>query len=614
MNHALAGSTGSSNPRTNFTRRPPPSRAGAQLRRFAKLRCWRLLSGWALLTACAGPALDEGSGPDARQEQAESATQIDSAYVVGLEMKGYIDPVYGSNDQNRCAVDVMRAFSQLPWLPRGIRYWSKGGRQLPPVDATLHTFGAWNNHIQGVGRLAGFDDNRWLVVSRAHDLDRAGVFLAHMGDLDGADGTRLLLPGKGYTDPPPAQRTTEYYFPIQGAHHPGGLSAFGSYVAVAVESPNSAWITIYDFRNGVNTNPVVSQFTLGQSGEVPRPPNSISGVALTRLSNHKYLMFVLGKDTHENGWFYLSDTTNITPDTGWTFVDYVDKRDSSQSFGRFQNAQFITECDTGDVFLLMSGNDRMKMGGSTQGLVDPGVNETVLFRLSTSTETIPETPRLVHSAVHLEWELGGQFSEGDSFECSMRAAAAPFIDKNGNVLLYCHTHKANTNWVGDPDSKLKWGEFSYDDCDDGQCCGGGQTSCGASCCGASESCVETGPAAGSCCAAQDSCGDACCGATDSCVDGACCSQAQTCGDRCCAAGTLCKDARRGLCCGTFEQACGNTCCGLDQVCQDGACRAPPPPPPRDPGSCPSQPGLSCSTLADCPLGFDYCNGCCQQVR
>lgn len=568
------------------------------------------------LFGCQAESEPEVSGK--KSSSKGNVEEVGSNYVVGLEMKGYIDPVYGSRTQNRCAVDVVGSMRQIPYNPTGSRYDSKAGQQLPPEDATLHTFENWNNHIQGVTRIAGFDDNRWLAVSRAHDMDRAGIFLVHMADMAGSDGTRMLPPGVDFASSAP-ERASQFYYPIYGTRHPGGMSSAGTFVAVAVEGEDSAWIEFYDFSRGTGSEAALGSFTLGNSDEVPTPSTAISGVALTRLSNEHYLLFVLGKDTSEDGWFYMSDSTELDENTEWEFVDYVDKSDSTGSFGRYQNAQFITECDSGDVYMLLSGNDTMKFDASSYdfSFIDEGQNETLLFKLSTTTETIPETPRLQHSAVHLEWMLGGRFSVGNAFECSMRAAAAPFVDRDGNLILYCHAHKAATHIdvldaevVGD--SELKWSEFAYDGCTDGNCCNGDQTACGAECCNSTDTCILDGQGAGSCCAAENTCGDSCCGAADSCVDGACCTEDKTCGTACCGAEEACKDPSQSLCCGAFSTLCGSGCCDTNEDCVDGACVVPAPP--VFESSCPSNPDLACSTVSDCGPRFSFCNGCCQVLR
>lgn len=90
----------------------------------------------------------------------------------------------------------------------------------------------------------------------------------------------------------------------------------------------------------------LQRFTLsGNLGEPVAPARAISGVALTQLSDSRYLLFVLGKDTDKNGWLYVSNTTTPSASTVWSFLDYVAASEGSFSgtFREYQNVSFITE-------------------------------------------------------------------------------------------------------------------------------------------------------------------------------------------------------------------------------------------------------------------------------
>ncbi len=354
----------------------------------------------------------------------------------------------------------------------------------------------------------------------------------------------------------------------------------------------------------MTTSANLGNYYLGSLGESPSITKSITGVAVTRLSrainNGRYLFFVLGKDTAKNGWFYISDTDTLSRNTKLQFADYVDNNDTSPAgaFREYQNVNLITECGTGDIYLLGTGNP------GYAGSAGSGDNFADLFRLSAS-----------GAAVRLEQMGRRSFQEGGSDACTFRAGATAYVDKDGRLLLYCHTHHANTDILCSADSKLKWTEYAYDGCpnaDDGTCCPSGTKSCGdGNCCGSSEQCMAEGSQAGTCCASTKVCGSSCCGATDRCISNSCCPSAKQCGSACCASGTACKDASRSMCCGEFDTLCGNTCCGPSEECVSGKCQTPPPPPPgTDCGSVPA-----CSTAADCPPAFAFCrNGCCGQLR
>lgn len=573
-----------------------------------------------LFTVAVGFGCSSGVPGDATSLDGEGhvigdAVASSEAALSPFAMKGFADPIFGSKAQSRCLMNVTQAFNNLPSSPIRNRYRSRGGATLPPFNKTLRTFEAcavdWNGnstidrHIQGVARLPGVLDNRWLAVTRAHNLEYAGVHLVHMGDLHGADGTRMLRPGVSYADPPPAARGTEAFYSQYLTTHPGGVQSFGQYLAIAVEATNEQRprIDVYDFSGGMTTSANLGNYYLGNLGESPAVTGTITGIAVTRLSQAinagRYLFFVLGKDTAKNGWFYVSDTSTLTRSTKLQFLDYVDNNDVTPvgGFREYQNVNLLTECGSGDVYLLGTGNPSYK------GPLGSGDNYADLFRLSIS-----------GSSVRLERTARRSFQEGGADACTFRAGATSYVDKDGRLLLYCHTHHANTDIFCDPDNKLKWTEYAYDGCpnaDSGTCCASGTTSCGdGNCCASTQRCMADGAQMGTCCASNKICGSSCCGATDTCMGNSCCPAAKKCGSVCCGSGTECKDASRSMCCGTFDTACGNTCCGPTQACVSGTCQTPPPPPPST--NCGSVP--ACSTVADCPPAFSYCNGCCRQIR
>jgi hypothetical protein len=352
-------------------------------------------------------------------------------------MKGYNSSTYGSQYYNRCANNVVASFNAIPTTVNGkILYKSMGGQQLPPFNATLHTFGAQTNHIQGIARLPGVGDNRWVAVTRAHDVDRAGLFLVNLGDLGGTDGTRF---GNSSGDPS-SVRASKYYYPIAGVAHPGGIQAVGKYVAVGVEAPSApSFVEFFNFSTPGSSTASIQRFYLwGDQAENPPPARVVGGVGMTRLSDGRYLISVLGKDDSNDVWFYVSDTTSITASTYWSYLEHFRPVSSGA-----QNVALITECGTGDIYLLATGNTEYPLPGSDDN------NTANLWRVTYTDFTVSLTSAAVRN-----------FNSGSGDYCTFRAGASPYVDPNGNLAIHCHTHHANTNVFGDPDSKLKMAEFS----------------------------------------------------------------------------------------------------------------------------------------------------------
>jgi hypothetical protein len=359
-----------------------------------------------------------------------------------LQLKGYAYNLYGMSYFNRCANNVATSFANLPGSPTGkIWYSSAGGQKLPPFNDTLHTFGAWSNHIQGVARLPGVGDNRWLVVSRAHDLNRAGLFLVHLGDLGGTDGTAL----GSATNTPSSVRASKYYYRIPDVKHPGGLQAVGKFVAVGVEAPNApSFVEFFDFSTPGSTTASVQRFYLrGDQAENPPPGRVIGGVGITRLADARYLLAVLGQDNSNDVWFYVSDTTSITATTRWIYLDHFKPVAPAA-----QNVALITECGTGDIYLLATDNSTFEPPIAATDAHRP-YNHAYLSRLGLS-----------GFDVTVESVNARYFNSGSGDYCTFRAAVSPYVDPTGKLMLHCHTHHANTNAFGDPDSKLKAAEFA----------------------------------------------------------------------------------------------------------------------------------------------------------
>jgi hypothetical protein len=491
------------------------------------------------------------------QETETVSSSITAAELLGRQITGPL------TFENRCVDNVETAFAALPGRPSGtMRYRSRGGSALPPDNAKLEPFGSFDHHIQGITRFpVGFDnDRRWLAVSRAHLNNRAGFFLVHLGDADGADGSQLLLPGKSYPSNPVAGRETKFYYPLTGTGHPGGMQAFGQFLALASESETApSFIDFYDFRGGPGAGRRLQRVLLGSTPSFP-VARVIGGVAVARLKDGRFLMFVLGQDKKMEGWFYVSNNSNLTSTTQWLPVSHVKGTDWTE----YQNVSLVTECNSNRLYVVATGNPGYASDVFT------GADRGDLFRLSATAA----------GGVAMTKVVSRTFASDDGF-CTFRAAATVHADKNGKLILYCHAHHANTDIIDGPDSKLKMAEWSV----------------------------------GGCLSTQTACGSSCCSQGSACTNGSCCPVANSCGSACCTNGTVCKNASRNLCCDSLSVACGSSCCGLDQQCVNNTCVTPPPPPPPPP---PSSCGLfqRCTPPnGTCP-GSQICfgTGCCGILR
>jgi hypothetical protein len=510
--------------------------------------------------AAAFAVLSAGCAIEEPGDASTASQAITAAELLGRQATG------PSTFNNRCVDNVETAFAALPQRPTGtMRYRSQGGVRLPPSSAKLEPFGSFDFHVQSITRFAGgFDnDRRWIAVSRKHEVDRAGFFLVHLADADGADGGRLLIPGKAYPSDPVAGRETRFYYPVRDTGHPGGMQAFGQFLAIASEAPEglSSFIDIYDFRGGPGAGRVLQRFMIPLSTPSFPTKRIIGGVAMATLRDGRYLMFVLGQDKVREGWFFVSNGTNLTSTTQWLPLSYV-KGDSS--WDEYQNVTLVTECNSNQLYVVATGN------ATYLSDVLPGTDHGDLFRLSANSAGNVVMTRVARKT----------FVSEDGF-CTFRAGATVHADKDGKLILYCHAHHANTDIIDGPDSKLKMAEWQR------------------------LGCLST----------QTTCGSTCCSQGSACVNGSCCSVSNSCGSACCGGGTVCKNAARNLCCDSLSIACGSSCCTLGQQCVNNACVTPPPPPPPPPPvSCgifqPCGPGGACPGNTIC-FGT---TGCCGILR
>jgi hypothetical protein len=118
----------------------------------------------------------------------------------------------------------------------------------------------------------------------------------------------------------------------------------------------------------------------------------------------------------------------------------------------------------------------------------------------------------------------------------------------------------------------------------GLCCPGAKKPClGKTCCSSSQTCIERGPDAGTCCPTAALCNGVCCkNDVDTCVSNKCCTTGQ-CGAKCCNPDpestffwSYCANSLRGVCCPEGEVEIGTTgfCCPPGQERVDGICCSP----------------------------------------
>jgi hypothetical protein len=336
----------------------------------------------------------------------------------------------GANDCNRCVTDVPSAFARIASTPSAkLRYRAHGGEELPPFEERLAGFGSQRAHVQGIARSGD-----WLVLSRSSpgQVGDAGLFLL-----------------------PLAAPETRFYYPIAGVDHPGGLCTLGHYAFVAVDCDDErrcgrdTFVDIFDLSHPGARGARVQRFRLGEQAE-PGRVHTITSVAVTRLRTGALLMFVQGKDSLHEGWFYESDGGRLHAQTRWTYRGHW-----ASALGKdneYQNTSLITECGSGDVYMVGMGNPELSVLEVV--LADalgraPGVDTMSLLKLGATQQ----------GALQMQWQSSRRFDPGRGGFCTFRAAANVHVTREHTLELYCSTRKAPADPLGLHESTLKLAVF-----------------------------------------------------------------------------------------------------------------------------------------------------------
>ena len=254
----------------------------------------------------------------------------------------------------------------------------------------------------------------------------------------------------------------KYWDTADHLEHPGGMQVIGSTLAVSWEDLSNGHPAEVRFYNVSDPTDVTEMSRLvldGSRGEQDQTTSSSrsTGVAIHRLHDLRYLMFVSGSSSGADGWFYISNNTRLDATTQWQYVHYWSWQSSAAlntssrtaDWGYWQNFQFISDCTTNDLYLAAmgsvgnSGLDRVRSRARLYKLINrPGDASKFDF-----TRVASKNPDL-----HNTGSLLGIF-----FPVSMRFGATLFVRDNGNLVGYATSRnqeppnaspfRANTLWI-----------------------------------------------------------------------------------------------------------------------------------------------------------------------
>lgn len=400
---------------------------------------------------------------------------------------GDTECAWGSRDCNRCVEGVKRQVQSMGVRePTGrFTFWLGAGSRLPGLDGVMDPIQeVGGGHIQGFARIPAFDGNNWVVMSRSHDKgEPAGLIFGKMGDVAGQLGERLVPPWverdafwvdnpPPVGEAPPEERANRAFLHIPETRHPGGIQVIGRIVVVpsyckggnddcrGEDGKKRAFVDFWEMRlcedDRSRVCPVRAARRLllkraGLGGFLGIGGTRVKAyyVAIARLDTGHYVLFVNRSDA---GHFdvYLSSNTTIDMSTEWVNWDRERFLNDFDNFrGTYQNMNFVTDCETGELYALGMRQDHGW---------DDDSNTIDLFRAWAKESGELDLDRI--NKIHPR-ELDDA--------CEMKGGANVYVSPRGELILYCSQGKT---WIdGNQDERfLAFSEhtsLTYPECVEG---------------------------------------------------------------------------------------------------------------------------------------------------
>jgi hypothetical protein len=391
------------------------------------------------------------------------------AQELAVALKGAVSSPASTGHANRCVVDPIGQIESLRTHGEVMGFQMGSAYPIPDCDT-----GDCVDHWQGIQRLA-VGDGRVLAVSSSDQDAGAHVALVRMGtrkpDRRRLRGNRMSTvsyeSGDWNVVPPSTDRIAFDLGVCDGCEnldHPGGLQAAGRYLFVPVENTGSssgtptfkAGVAIYDVCYGQDAwacNPTLNPTEVAYYDKL----HAASWVGATRLADGRWLMIV-GNNGNRRMDLHVSESTSLeasspfgepdAPDltlechyewqyvvNGWTLVkvcnnaglaDFPSSSSLDSTWG-YQNVQLITECGTGQLYVVashftgsevLSGEDWVDL--FKLDLLQDGTSYSVVLDKVANQHLYCGTP-------------GGK-------QCELDAAGGPYIDSQGRLLFYATEH------------------------------------------------------------------------------------------------------------------------------------------------------------------------------
>lgn len=361
-----------------------------------------------------------------------------------LSDRGYVGCRDDDPACNVCASGVEEQFERLAIRPGTNRRAPSGrfrihrrkGDELPPrpLDRMPNVKFAGGQHVQGFSRI-DVDDHRWFVLTNGSNRKDAGFAVVHLGrSVPNRGGERIVRADQdrdAYKVRRPKDMMVRYYYPVGGpdgerrfsTDHPGGVQVVGSLVFVPYKAGGRGRVDVWDLSDPasgrfVQTVPLPDWC----EGEVAGCDSGRYGalyVAVARMDDGRYMMLVNRGDGGQST-LLASDAEEVTPSTRWEAVANLRLRgDYYTDRSAYQNANFVTDCDTGRLYLVAMRQER--------NLWDSD-NVAELFRVNVG----GGGPGFDLSRVN---RIEPDGSDGDW--CDLRGGGGMYVTPSNEMVLYC---------------------------------------------------------------------------------------------------------------------------------------------------------------------------------
>lgn len=371
----------------------------------------------------------------------------------------------GDEACNPCAENVVQAVNTL--RDHGTSLGFHWGDNYPVVEGA-----GTPSHWQGIQRLPIMNfEVPYLAVSSSHRtyvITPVGIqqvsgpahfAVVEMGSRRGNRGLRLrsnrLEFGKLTRNvaPDPKDRIAHSHVITSDYDHPGGMQSIGQYLLVGSDgniehSRQTASFSLWDM-----SHPLSPRNVWGYGWELP--VTNANSVGIARLEDGRYFMVRALGDAKELEFYLLSDDLEENPatyheDAPWDRWHYSELQseleDSDGSLDRawadlgslfgdagYQNTNLVTECETGDLFLICTHGRRPESIG--------GADFVDAYRIDIPKERPdPYSPGEGVTITKVAKRQMFPSGNANSRQGDLQAAAGIYVSPNHQLYVYATEH------------------------------------------------------------------------------------------------------------------------------------------------------------------------------